>query len=152
MFQNQFQCENHFDFIVHGLWPSSRTGSHPRNCRNEPMISKDLIEKYFCLMPSETLMQAEWEKHGTCFWTQPEDYFHRIQQLHSNIRFVKNFQKIFDDSTLNKKSRENAIKQLFLVENPQIPRSAIRVMTKDAGKTLKEIHFCFDRHFLYTNC
>ena len=58
----------HFDHIVHGLWPQAARASsvrhHPRNCRNEPQLNSTFIKRYFCLMPDEYLIQAEWEKHG----------------------------------------------------------------------------------------
>jgi ribonuclease T2 len=67
---DEFECTGSFNFIVHGLWPTSfkrNSSSSPRSCRNEDKIPLDLIKKYFCIMPSEKLMQSEWEKHGTCY-------------------------------------------------------------------------------------
>lgn len=66
----EFQCQNsqHFDLVVHGLWPQTAQASsvqdHPRNCRNEKQLNITFIKRYFCLMPDEDLIQSEWEKHG----------------------------------------------------------------------------------------
>ncbi len=66
----EFQCiySQHFEFVVHGLWPqaaqASTVKSHPRNCRNEEQLDATLVKQYYCIMPSEDLIQSEWEKHG----------------------------------------------------------------------------------------
>jgi len=66
----EFQCreKNSFGLIVHGLWPqtsgTSSVQDHPRNCRNEQQLPFSIIKRFYCMMPDEDLMQAEWEKHG----------------------------------------------------------------------------------------
>jgi ribonuclease T2 len=66
----EFQChrKDSFGLVVHGLWPqTSRASSvrdQPRNCRNEQQLPFSIIKRFYCLMPDEDLMQAEWEKHG----------------------------------------------------------------------------------------
>jgi ribonuclease T2 len=66
----EFQCyrSDSFGLVVHGLWPQ-KTGAtsirdQPRNCRNEQQLLPSLIKRFYCVMPDEDLMQAEWEKHG----------------------------------------------------------------------------------------
>ncbi len=66
----EFQChqKDSFSLVGHGLWPqTSRASSvrdQPRNCRNEQQLPFSVIKRFYCLMPDEDLMQAEWEKHG----------------------------------------------------------------------------------------
>jgi ribonuclease T2 len=68
--ENTYQCIHSatFGLIVHGLWPQaaqvSSVRAHPRNCRNEPQLNTTFVKRFYCMMPDEVLMQAEWEKHG----------------------------------------------------------------------------------------
>ncbi|CAF1034568.1 unnamed protein product [Didymodactylos carnosus] len=64
-----FQCTHYMDnLIVHGFWPQAKQAAnvqaHPRNCRNEKQLNTTFVKRYYCIMPDEDLMQAEWEKHG----------------------------------------------------------------------------------------
>lgn len=152
-----FQCEHPFGFIVHGLWPSRKTilnnsQQHQRNCRNEQEIPIEIIEKYFCLMPSEHLMQNEWEKHGTCYWKKPEDYFSQIENLYSKIKLPNDFTNIFNNQTITKRLRRDAIKQSILNLNPQLNAKHIDVQMTNQGKKLKEVAFCYDHQFNHINC
>jgi ribonuclease T2 len=155
-----FQCQNAFGFIVHGLWPSKKRDnytsyslrSHPRNCRNENEIPIEIIKKYFCLMPSENLMQAEWEKHGTCYWQKPEDYFEQIHKLYSKIHLPDNINEILNNQTLSKREKRDSIKQSFLNLNPKLTAEQIDIITANKGKKLKEVGFCYDHQFNHIKC
>ncbi|CAF0852581.1 unnamed protein product [Adineta ricciae] len=157
---NLFQCQNNFTYIVHGLWPNaySQPGEkrsmrhHPRNCRNEQAMSTNTIHKYFCLMPSESLMQAEWEKHGTCYWSSPEEYFEQINVLYSNLQLPKNTEEILSNTTLTKAQRRLGILDSFLDINPQLARDNMQVIMIHKGKDLKEVAICYDLNFNYTKC
>ncbi|CAF3113250.1 unnamed protein product [Rotaria sp. Silwood2] len=154
--KKSFQCQHSFGFIVHGLWPSTMkknnslhsVHSHPRNCRNEKPIPIDIIRKYFCMMPSEILMQAEWEKHGTCYWQKPEDYFEQINSLYSKIHLPKNTNEILNNSTISK--RESIQKSLLNINSQLTSEYIDIVMIKE--KKLKEIAFCYNHSFNYITC
>ncbi len=158
--KDSFQCQQAFGFIVHGLWPSKiklTNGSHslrhhPRNCRNEEEIPIEIIKKYFCLIPSESLMQAEWEKHGTCYWQKPEDYFEQINILHSKIRLPNDIPEILSNQTISKRLRRESIKQSFLNLNPQLKADEIEVIMTHKGRALKEVALCYDHHFNHIKC
>lgn len=158
--QDLFQCQHTFGFIVHGLWPSKfrrndtshSLRSHPRNCRNEKEIPLTLIEKYFCLMPSEQLMQAEWEKHGTCYWEKPEDYFEQINRLYSKIHLPTLVNEIMNNQTITKRQRRQWIKESFLTLNPSLTSEQIDIMMTNKGRKLKEVDFCYDHQFNHINC
>ncbi|CAF1608908.1 unnamed protein product, partial [Didymodactylos carnosus] len=114
-----FQCQHNFGLIVHGLWPQARNAGnkvsrHPRNCRNDPQIDPKTIQEYFCMMPSETLMQAEYEKHGSCYWSSAEHYFHRAKTLFQNLRQPENMEQLANPAGATKA----IIKQAFMSINP----------------------------------
>jgi ribonuclease T2 len=152
---NLFQCQHRFGFIVHGLWPSSlknQTNAHPRNCRNEAAMPIETIKKYFCIMPSEILMQAEWEKHGTCYWKKPEDYFEQIKSLYTKIELPKNISEILNDQAILKGLKRQTIKQNFLKINPHLTSHQIDIRMSQGDKKLKEVAFCYDQNFHHINC
>ena len=154
--EKYFQCQQSFGLIVHGLWPNTKNAtnirSHPRNCRNDQQIPLDIIDKYFCLMPSEILMQAEWEKHGTCYWSNARDYFEQIQRLYSNINQPNNLENILQNQTISKRLRREWIKQSFLQLNPRLPANAIDIRMINRARKLREIAFCYNSQFNYTDC
>ncbi|CAF1004748.1 unnamed protein product [Rotaria sp. Silwood1] len=154
--KKSFQCQHTFGFIVHGLWPSTMKKNkslhsfflHPRNCRNEKPMSIDIIRKYFCMMPSEILMQSEWEKHGTCYWQKPEDYFEQINNLYSKIRLPNNINEILNNPTISKRE---SIQKSFLDLNSQLTFDHVDIiMSKE--KKLKEVAFCYNHSFNYITC
>ncbi|UJR18527.1 hypothetical protein I4U23_005433 [Adineta vaga] len=66
MCAKEFQCYNSaaFGLIIHGLWSQAAKASsvraNPRNCRNEPQVNSTFTKRFYCIMPLEDLMQAEW--------------------------------------------------------------------------------------------
>lgn len=153
---NLFQCQHAFGLIVHGLWPSTfksnqtsgSTNQYPRNCRDEPPISPDIIRRYFCIIPSEVLMQDEWEKHGTCYWVKPEDYFEQIKSLYSKLSIPNDIADILKNNTISKRQ---SIKDSFLNANPQLKPEYIDLLMGHRGK-LREVAFCYDRSFNHIEC
>ncbi|MEO1941381.1 MAG: hypothetical protein ABGW77_00645, partial [Campylobacterales bacterium] len=60
-------------FTLHGLWPQNRT-----YCSRTPLrLSSGLLQLLRQYMPGvlEGLHYHEWQKHGTCFGTDPQTYF-----------------------------------------------------------------------------
>ncbi|CAF0872218.1 unnamed protein product [Rotaria sp. Silwood1] len=125
----EFQCHRSdiFDFVVHGLWPqtfkAASVRDQPRNCRNEQQLPLSIIKRFYCLMPDEDLMQAEWEKHGKV----------------PNIRAMK-------------QPTSSSIKNAFLTLNsPHLFPSAIDVHIDKQGR-LHEIRLCYDLQYKFISC
>ncbi|CAF4410584.1 unnamed protein product, partial [Rotaria sp. Silwood2] len=93
-------------------------------------------------------MQAEWEKHGTCYWQKPEDYFEQINSLYSKIHLPKNTNEILNNSTISK--RESIQKSLLNINSQLTSEYIDIVMIKE--KKLKEIAFCYNHSFNYITC
>lgn len=155
----------HFDHIVHGLWPQAARASsvrhHPRNCRNERQLNSTFIKRYFCLMPDENLIQAEWEKHGrshfillfksiplllfqgTCYYKTATDYYTATESLYKSLN-IPNIQSLPTITSAN-------VKNAFISSNPKLFSSAIRV-TLDDEIRLKEIAICYDLKHQFVSC
>ncbi|CAF0847468.1 unnamed protein product [Adineta ricciae] len=146
----EFQCSraDQFGLIVHGLWPSKFDPKSPldmpRNCRNDQQLPISLIKRFYCLMPDEDLMQAEWEKHGTCYFKTPTDYFTKIEYLYNQLTIP--------DIQAMKNPTYQSIKSAFLkLNSPDLFASAIYVRTDSQGQLI-EVRFCYDLYFRYTSC
>ncbi|CAF1138951.1 unnamed protein product [Didymodactylos carnosus] len=156
---------NKFGLIVHGLWPQSKktrgrggVRSHPRNCKDDKQLDISLIKSYFCLMPDEILQQAEWEKHGTCAFKSPEEYFKTMSQLYSKVN-LPDMNQLLKDKHLHKKKVEAA----FLKKNPGLhivtttyrgPHKSVTetdaIIVSMRRKELEEIKICFDLKHNFT--
>ncbi|UJR30949.1 hypothetical protein I4U23_018461 [Adineta vaga] len=145
-----FQCQyNDFGLIVHGFWAQSRTAktlkNHPRNCRNDKQLPLLTIKQHFCMMPDESLIQAEWEKHGTCSFRTAEEYFNTIDRIYSQLT-VPDMNQVLRDPRVD----QYKIKKVFLEKNPKLRANQIQVYMK--GKELIDIKICYDLKFNFTNC
>ncbi|CAF1208249.1 unnamed protein product [Adineta steineri] len=145
----EFQCmpSNGFGLIVHGLWPQAAKApnvrAHPRNCRDEAQLNATFVKRFFCIMPSEDLMQGEWEKHGTCYYNQPMDYYMITEKIYQALRIPTN--------NVMTSSSAVVIKDAFLTLNsPALFASAVQIDM--SGSKLKEVKICYDLQFRYASC
>ncbi|CAF4448765.1 unnamed protein product [Rotaria socialis] len=145
----QFQCRNSdsFGLIVHGLWPQAAKPAsiddHPRNCQDDKQLNATLVKRFYCMMPDEYLMQAEWEKHGSCHYATANDYLTTIENFYRslnipNIRSMKN-------------STQAKIRSAFLQSNPKLFSSAIQISMNPPNR-LKEVKICYDLKNQLKNC
>ncbi|UJR10376.1 hypothetical protein I4U23_014581 [Adineta vaga] len=146
----EFQCtrSDSFGLIVHGLWPQkSGTTSfrdQPRNCRDDQQLSTSLIKRFYCLIPDEDLMQGEWEKHGSCYFETPMEYFTTIERLYNQLNIP--------DIRAIRNPTYTSIKNAFLALNsPKLFASAIYVRMDQQGQ-LDEIRFCYDLNYRFISC
>ena len=67
------ECGRHLGFVVHGLWPQDANGDYPQHCSDargpgDPQADTDI-------MPRASLVEHEWQTHGTCSGLGGDDYF-----------------------------------------------------------------------------
>jgi len=67
-------------FIVHGLWPQNETSRGPQNCGPASPVSKAIVQTTLKYIPTESLMQHEWDAHGTCSGLSAADYFAALRK------------------------------------------------------------------------
>ncbi|HEX2817050.1 MAG TPA: hypothetical protein VHN39_11680 [Phenylobacterium sp.] len=61
----EMECEQPFGFTLHGLWPNGVTRPYPRYCRPVGGLDAATVRQMFCRTPSPTLLQHEWQAHGS---------------------------------------------------------------------------------------
>jgi ribonuclease T2 len=145
---DKLQCsDNRFAWVMHGLWPNSSEGRHPRYCKQASQLSTSTLKKNLCLTPSTKLIQHEWEAHGTCYWDQPDAYFEKAASLWEEI--VKP-----SPAAIPGKAGQisaGAIRSLFTQANPGMIRDAVYIGATPAGY-LREVRFCYDMSFQIKAC
>lgn len=116
------------------------------------------------MMPDESLIQAEWEKHGksrlniislgkslslsfegTCAFRTGEEYLATIEKLFSQL-VIPELKALLNDKRVD----QYKIKRAFLEKNPRLRANQITVYMKD--KELVDIKICYDLRLNFTNC
>ena len=149
------QCRNnHFEFIVHGLWPQSDQAKdkfdHPRFCTAAGRIDEGTLRKHFCTMPDANLMQEEWSKHGTCAFKTPAAYLQKIDELFHALR-TPDMRRISDEKHGNPTAGD--IVRAFVKENGSKGLKENNLVVWVAkGNFLREIVVCYDKNFALTAC
>ena len=141
------QCKQHREFIVHGLWPECGTGN-PQSCENGGPVDAIDKEKIYAYMPSDFLIQHEWDKHGTCSGLTRSAYFDLTGNLFGKLKFPR----------LSGAPKADKIEALFMENNPGLDADEIYLSCTENGpkkssSTLDEVRICFakDTHE-FTRC
>jgi len=100
------------------------------------------------MMPDEDLIQAEWEKHGTCYYATAHDYYVIAERLFYGLDVPPNLKTLAQNPTA---STANQIKTEFLKLNPKLRSTNIVVQTASKNK-LKEIQICYDLNYNFADC
>jgi ribonuclease T2 len=133
------QCRQHSEFIVHGLWPECGAGN-PQSCKDGGPADAIDKEKIYAYMPSDFLIQHEWDKHGTCSGLARSAYFDLIGNLFGKLKIPR----------LSGAPNPDKIEELFMANNPGLDADEIYLSCtangpKKSGNTLDEVRICFDK-------
>jgi ribonuclease T2 len=104
---NEPQWRQHREFIVHGLRQECDTGN-PQNCQVVGLSDAIDKQKIYAFMPSDFLIQHEWDKHGTCIGLSRSAYFDLLRNLFDKIKFLR----------LSGAPKAEKIEELFRQNNP----------------------------------
>jgi ribonuclease T2 len=147
--QNQharLQCQiNRFNWVAHGLWPQN---NQAKNVREQPRfcqfsdVDATTIKQSLCTLPDIKLVQAQWQKHGSCAFKTPQAYFSQLQKLWQGI----------EKPALNsgQKLDVKEIKQIFTEKNKHLSADSLFIKTK--GDYLSEVGICYDLNFNPRTC
>lgn len=134
--QNSQECGagTHYGMVVHGLWPQFSSGQWPQCCQAvSPVTPSPTIDKVSQVMIGSSLMEHEWEKHGSCVTNQQDQYFGTIEQAIQNVGLAPNLPS----------TGVRTIKVSRLKENWAVPAQSITTQCK--GGMLSEVHICLDK-------
>ncbi len=147
--KNSMQCSGRngrFGFVLHGLWPESRSGPPPQWCSVTPRPSPELIRRNLCMTPVPHLLEHEWAKHGSCMSKTPEVYFRTSSILWRSLRWP-------DADRLSRQEGLTAgdFRNAFLAANPDWKREQVGILLNRRG-WLKELRLCYGRDFMPADC
>jgi ribonuclease T2 len=132
-------------FVLHGLWPQADSGPYLENCGTAPPVSSDIVNHMLNYMPSASLIQHEWQTHGTCSRLSAQDYFDKVVQAFSNLQLPPAYQQV-------KAQQETGVQDLeraFASANGA-PAGAFRVSCHSGE--LVNLEACLSKDLKYQSC
>lgn len=145
--RHESQCgvKGQFGFILHGLWPEGKGRDDPAWCAPAGPLSRETIQRNFCMTPSAQLQQHEWAKHGTCATGDPDRYFKAASILYNAMNWPDMRALSFKRPTVAE------FVQAFVDANPGLPFAAVRVKSSRGG-WLEEVKICLDVNYRSRPC
>lgn len=140
------QCTHVYNFVVHGLWPQHETGGAPKNCTDVERVQMPLLSRMKPVMPSHTLIQQQWQKHGSCSGLDAENYFLTIERVHRSLTIPAEYHDLKKDFP----TTVEEIESVFAKSNPGL--SPEKMALQCTGRFLKEIRVCYDKAFQPREC
>jgi len=137
-----------YAFVLHGLWPQFDKG-WPESCDStgNALVPTDLARSMLDIMPSDKLVNHEFEKHGTCSGLDVQGYFGLARRLYTSIRVPPKYTNL--GSPLNVSLDQ--LRGDLLGANPVLTPGMIAVNCDRNGR-LVEVHFCFAKDGHPQNC
>jgi ribonuclease T2 len=141
----EMECRQPFGFTLHGLWPNGVGKPYPRYCRPVGGLDAATLRQMFCRTPSPTLLQHEWQAHGSCGWTDPKAYFGQAARLFDQLKMPK-IEAIAPD-----RLTAGAVRAAFVAANPSFTPQDVFVQTA-RDEALAEVRLCYDLQFRPAAC
>jgi ribonuclease T2 len=127
------ECGHGLGFVVHGLWPQYDNGDYPQHCSNAPGPSNPQADTD--IIPTVSLVEHEWQTHGTCSGLSADDYFARIHQAYHAVTIPASIGKGSDSDGV---PPENLLAR-FAAANPSYPQGSFALSCGNNRLTAIEI-------------
>ena len=82
------ECGHNLGFVVHGLWPQDASGDYPQHCSDAPGPANPQADTD--VIPTASLVEHEWQTHGTCSGLGADDYFAEIHKAYAAVKLPAN--------------------------------------------------------------
>jgi len=82
------ECGHGLGFVVHGMWPQDTNGDFPEDCSNAPGPTNPQADTD--IIPTVSLVEHEWQTHGTCSGLGADDYFAQIHKAFAAVKIPQN--------------------------------------------------------------
>jgi ribonuclease T2 len=135
----------HQAFVLHGLWPQASRGQPPMSCSNGSPVAADTVDHMLNFMPSRSLIQHEWQKHGTCTGLSAQDYFVQAEQAFTHVQLPPQYRSLDHEQQFSVPDVEKSF-----AEANHAPLEAFRVSCH-AGD-LVSLEVCVDKNLQYRSC
>lgn len=132
-----------WNFVVHGLWPDTNSGTGPQGCPQTPFDPQAIPPGLSAIMPSD-LYEHEWQKHGVCSGMNERDYFSKIVNLYQKLKIP------IQNTGQNQQITPAALRTNFSKANAGWPASSFSIQTK--ANSLVGVEVCMDKSFAALSC
>jgi ribonuclease T2 len=131
------QCAARPGFILHGLWAQNNDGSYPVFCSHESGPRDPA--KNLDITPDLSLLEHEWDKHGTCSAVGPDKFFAMEHQAFHSLHVPAAFEHVDHELMLTPAK----ILGDFYAANPDFPQGSI--LLSCGRNQLTAIEACFSK-------
>jgi ribonuclease T2 len=138
-----------YAFVLHGLWPQFDV-RWPESCdvgSDSTTVPPALAQSMLDIMPSDKLVQHEYEKHGTCSGLDMGAYFLMARRLFTSINVPPKYVNLSGEL----QEPLDQLRSDLLSANPQFKPGMIAVDCDKRGR-LVEVHFCYSKTGEPQNC
>ena len=138
------ECTQHRSFTLHGLWPQNNNGTYPEDCSNAPGPS--VPSEYADIYPDPTLLQHEWQTHGTCSGLAPDAFFALARHADQSIIIPA----ALSHPTQQITETPAQLLDLFTQSNPGLHSSSLAISC--GNNYLTAIEVCLDKDLKPESC
>lgn len=138
------ECASHSTFVLHGLWPQNNNGTYPENCSSSPGPSDP--SSFSDIYPDAGLLEHEWHTHGTCSGLNADAFFTTARAADRSIVIPRKLSSLGTQISMS----PNDVMNLFMEDNPKIPRESLAVTCGHNYLTAVEI--CLDKALRPIQC
>ena len=115
------------------------------SCSNGSPVAADTVDHMLNFMPSRSLIQHEWQKHGTCTGLSAQDYFAHAEQAFTHVQLPPQYRSLDHEQQFSVPDVEKSF-----AEANHAPLEAFRVSCH-AGD-LVSLEVCVDKNLQYRSC
>ena len=115
------------------------------SCAAASPVARNIVDHMLEFMPSQSLIQHEWEKHGTCSGLSSAEYFAKVEQAFKSVQVPHDY----PDLKQSQKFSVTDIESNFASEN-HAPKDAFR-LSCHAGD-LVGVEVCLNKDLQYQAC
>jgi ribonuclease T2 len=134
------ECGRNLGFVVHGLWPQDTSGDYPQHCSDAPGPANPQANTD--IMPTASLVEHEWETHGTCSGLGTNDYFAAIHKAYAAVKVPANIGTGADAGGVT----PDDLLGRFAAANPSYPPGSFALSCGNNRLTAVEICLSKDLH------
>jgi ribonuclease T2 len=119
--------------VVHGLWPQDANGDYPEHCSDAPGPANPQADTD--IIPTVSLVEHEWQTHGTCSGLAADDYFAQIHKAFAAVKLPSNIGQGSDPDGVT----PDALLARFATANPGYPPGSFALSCGNNRLTAVEI-------------
>ena len=125
-------------------WPQDNTGDYPEDCSDAPGPANP--QAYTDIIPTASLVEHEWQTHGTCSGMAPDAYFTAIRKTFAAVKIPPSIGAGSDASGV---APDDLIAR-FAQANPAFPPGSIALSC--GNNRLTAIEICLTRNLQPEAC